>query len=622
MSTLKSYNIALEIENSDRINSELRAISDNFKGIKNNIQSMKFDDSILENIDSMSKSIKKAGAEGRDVSKQIDAFGKASKALTAELSKQAEVLNFSLSAEGRAARERLAVLSKKKDLTKDEIAEQKKLSKIVVIGTDDEIKALLLKNKEIRINTKLKASELKVESNAGKQLQALQKKDTKLLDDKIKKQKEYNKTLDTTSKKMTLLQRVGGAAKKLGKGAALAGLGIVTGLLHGAAGAAQSAVDDENAVRRIKGGYTENERKSMLEAVKLQTGASSKDVVDAINRVSHLIKFYNASDTIAAAIQEIQHPGSAALFQASSKQGTKGKDWGTFAARLRGISQFTGSDLSDAISYARKSGLGHNRFSHDQAIALYSALQGSGAFQDQATMEKALEAFMRQADPSKDIFEQLKSYNFSRFVWKAQDKNAVRRGIASIDAVGLNNALKQGGGTQLARTDAENSVIKMRELENQKNKLYKKFIPILQKILEKAMHLLEDERVQKLLEELPELLLKLLTMLSNVSGIFSAGAGGWGAKATKKALELATDNSRSTPQTSVGGLTHGRQLTGERGQELVIPLNYERRGRSAQVVQNFTQNFTLTGTQSTALSLGQAVKGSSFSSAFLSARTV
>lgn len=622
MSTLKSYNIALEIENSDRINSELRAISDNFKGIKSNIQDMKFDDSILENIDSMSKSIKKAGAEGRDVSKQIDAFGKASKALTAELSKQAEMLNYSLSAEGKAARERLEVLSKKKDLTKDEIAEQKKLSKLVVSGTDDEIKALLLKNKEIRINTKLKASELKVESNAGKQLQALQKKDTKLLDDKIKKQKEYNKTLDTTSKKMTLLQRVGGAAKKFGKGAAFVGgaaFGIATGLLSGAAGAAQSAVDDEQAVRRIKGGFTEDERKSMLEAVKLQTGASSKDVVDAINRVSHLIKFYNASDTIAAAIQEIQHPGSAALFQASSKQGTKGKDWGTFSARLRGISQFTGSDLSDAISYARNSGLGHNRFSHDQAIALYSALQGSGAFQDQAVMEKALEAFMRQADPSKDIFEQLKSYDFSRFVWKAQDKNAVRRGIASIDAVGLNNALKQGGGTQLARTDAENAVIKMRELENQKNKLYIKFIPILQKILEKAMHLLEDERVQKVLEELPELLFGLLTKLSAVGEFLGSAVGGM-VRGVKNFF--ASDDSRSTPQTSVGGLTHGRQLTGERGQELVIPLSYERRGRSAQVVQNFTQTFTLTGTQSTALSLGQAVKGSSFSSAFLSARTV
>lgn len=631
MSTLKSYSIALDIENSDQINSELKQINESFKTFKTNINNISLDNDILDSLQEMSASIKKAGDEGKDVSKQIEAFSRQAKSLTDELSKQATQINYSLSAEGKAMRERLKVLSEKQTLTKEEQKEQKKLSKLVIQGSDEELKSLLLINKEIRINAKMKSMQLQTETKAGKQLQTIQQKETKVMDKKIKQQKEYNKTLADTQKKQGLLNKVAGYAKtglKVGAGMVFAGAGMA---LAGAYGAAQKAVDDENAVRRIKGAFTESERKEILMSVRSATGADTKTVVDAINRVSHIIKFSNTPDVISAAINEVKNPGMAALFQASSKQGGKAKDWGTFSARIRGVQQFTGVDSNDAMQKARQSRLGGNRFSHDQYFALYAALQGSGAFQNQETMEKALESFMNHADPTKDIFKQLKEYNFSRFVWRAQDRNALRKGLESIDDIGLNRAMSVGGGSELAPSAAERTLAKARELEEKRDQLYIKILNsgIFDKILKIVDDLISSGKVEKILDKAIIIFDKFFDELMDI-----ASAPLWktmlsfldftpsSAKAVEKMInKLPTEDSRQTTQKSSGGLTHGRELVGERGQELVIPLSWSRQGRATQIVQTFQQTFNLQGTQTTGLSLGQAVKGQgSFSRAFIDAR--
>ena len=626
MSTLKSYSIALDIENSDRINSELKQISESFNKIKTNIKDISLDNSILDSLQEMSNGIKKAGDEGKDVSKQIEAFSRQAKGLTDELSKQATQINYSLSAEGKAMRERLKVLSEKQTLTKEEQKEQKKLSKLVIQGSDEELKSLLLRNKEIRINAKMKSMQLQAETKAGKQLQNIQQKETKVMDKKIKQQKEYNKTLGETQKKQGLLSKAGGYAK-FGVGMAFAGGAAI---FAGAVGAAQKAVDDENAVRKIKGAFTASERKEIFTAVRSATGADAKTVVDAINRVSHIIKYYNTPDVISAAISEVKNPGMAALFQASSKQGGKAKDFGTFSARIRGVQQFTGVDSSDALQKARQSGLGHNRFSHDQYFALYAALQGSGAFQNQETMEKALESFMNHADPTKDIFKQLKEYNFSRFVWRAQDRNALKKGIESIDDIGLNRAMSVGGGSELVMSEAEKTLAETRKIQALKDEFYLKILNsgIITRLLEKFTKLLESGTLEKILNGMITLFewistgfVKVVNALSKFANWVLAKFGNDDEEEIEEKVKQATEDSRETTQKSSGGLTHGRELVGERGQELVIPLSWSRQGRATQVIQTFQQTFNLQGTQTTGLSLGQAVKGQgSFSRAFIDAR--
>lgn len=630
MSTLKSYSIALDIENSDRINTELKQINESFKNIKTNISNISLDNDILDSLQEMSSSIKKAGDEGKDVSKQIEAFSRQAKGLTDELSKQATQINYSLSAEGKVMRERLKVLSEKQTLTKEEQKEQKKLSKLVIQGSDEELKSLLLRNKEIRINAKMKTMQLQTETKAGKQLQNIQQKETKVMDKKIKQQKEYNKTLGETQKKQSLLSKAGGYAKtgfKFGAGMAFAGGAAI---FAGAVGAAQKAVDDEQAIRKIKGAFTANERKEIFTAVRSATGADTKTVVDAINRVSHIIKYYNSPDVISAAISEVKNPGMAALFQASSKQGGKAKDFGTFSARIRGVQQFTGVDSTDALQKARQSRLGGNRFSHDQYFALYAALQGSGAFQNQETMEKALESFMNHADPTKDIFKQLKEYNFSRFVWRAQDRNALKKGLESIDDIGLNRALSVGGGSELAMTEAEKTLAETRKIEDLKDKFYLKILNsgIITRLLDKFTKLLESGTLEKILNGMLTLFewistgfVKVVDALSKFANWVMAKFGDDDEEEIEEKVKQATEDSRETTQKSSGGLTHGRELVGERGQELVIPLSWSRQGRATQVIQTFQQIFNLTGTQTTGLSLGQAVKGQgSFSRAFIDSR--
>ena len=78
-----------------------------------------------------------------------------------------------------------------------------------------------------------------------------------------------------------------------------------------------------------------------------------------------------------------------------------------------------------------------------------------------------------------------------------------------------------------------------------------------------------------------------------------------------KALE-GEDNATALPQKSMGGMLVGRGIVGERGGELVIPMEYSRQGRAANIVQNISQTFNLAGNQTTARSFATVMGDRSF----------
>ena len=83
-----------------------------------------------------------------------------------------------------------------------------------------------------------------------------------------------------------------------------------------------------------------------------------------------------------------------------------------------------------------------------------------------------------------------------------------------------------------------------------------------------------------------------------------------------------TDNSQQSglePNDAQGGITRGPTLVGERGSELVLPLDYARRGRSMQIIQNFSQSFNI-APNPTVSSMAQAVRGSMWGNAFIKSR--
>jgi hypothetical protein len=376
----------------------------------------------------------------------------------------------------------------------------------------------------------------------------------------------------------------------------------------------------------MKGPFTERDRRELLTRMRIETGADTNAIVDAVNRVTSTLKGSTNEDVVTAAKAELEFPGAAALFQASTREGRRGKEYERLNERLRLLQQKTGVNLGDAMDAARRSRLGGNRWSQMQYVTAYAALQGSSAFAgNQEAMERALNAFLRKADPSKDLGEQLKAFKWDAYVWRAQDKNAVRRGIESIPGFALSSVVKEGGMTTLP-TSAETTAMKLREMQLKKDELLLKFVPIASKLMDKLAALIENGTIDKLADALVGLVEWLANRLGDLAslgatigkGVASAVAGiGNFIKGEDK---RPTDESRSTTQKSNGGIAFGRSIVGERGPELVIPLDYARSGRAAQVVQNFTQTFNMAGNQTTGQSLGQAVRRGSFGRSFIDAR--
>ena len=625
MSDLRSYNVSIELENADRINLELAQINKGLKGMRQEASNMKFDDA-AKSLNALKRSIAESAKAGNDVSKQLSTYGKGVKALLDDLGKQATLINYSMTEQGKADRARIKALKERSDLTKDEAAELRALQKTVIEGTDEELAQLKAKNKLLRLQAKQNQEQLKAETRERKTLKTLLKEDLKGITERIKKQKEFIASLKTTEGRYKALKKAGSMALKGGAKAGAAIGGLAAAGIAGAVSASDRFVEDEAVMRRMKGPFSERDRRELLTRMRIETGADANAIVDAVNRVTTTLKGFTNEDVVTAAKAELEFPGAAALFQASTREGRRGKEYERLNERLRLLQQRTGVNLGDAMDAARRSRLGGNRWSQMQYVTAYAALQGSSAFAgNQEAMERALNAFLRKADPSKDLGEQLKAFKWDAYVWRAQDKNAVRRGIASIDAAELSRVVGAGGMTTLP-SSAETTAMKLREMQLKKDELLLKFVPIASKLMDKLAALIDNGTIDKLADALVGLVEWLANRLSDLAslgatigkGVASAVAGvGEFFSGEKK---RPTDESRSTAQKSNGGIAFGRAIVGERGPELVIPLDYARSGRAAQVVQNFTQTFNMAGNQTTGQSLGQAVRRGSFGRAFIDAR--
>lgn len=625
MSDLRSYNVSIELENADRINLELAQINKGLKGMRQEASNMKFDDA-AKSLNALKRGIAESAKAGNDVSKQLATYDKGVKALLDDLSKQATLINYSMTEQGKADRARIKALKERSDLTKDEAAELRALQKTVIEGTDEELAQLKAKNKLLRLQAKQNQEQLKAETRERKTLKTLLKEDLKGITDRIKKQKEFIASLKTTEGRYKALKKAGSMALKGGAKAGAAIGGLAAAGIAGAVSAADRFVEDEAVMRRMKGPFSDRDRRELLTRMRIETGADANAIVDAVNRVTSTLKGFTNEDVVTAAKAELEFPGAAALFQASTREGRRGKEYERLNERLRLLQQRTGVNLGDAMDAARRSRLGGNRWSQMQYVTAYAALQGSSAFAgNQEAMERALNAFMRKADPAKDLGEQLKAFKWDAYVWRAQDKNAVRRGIASIDAAELSKVVGAGGMTTLP-TSAETTAMKLREMSLKKDELLLKFVKIASKLMDKLATLIDNGTIDKLADALVGLVEWLANRLGDLAslgatigkGVASvvAGVGEFFSGEKKRP----TDESRSTTQKSNGGIAFGRSIVGERGPELVIPLDYARSGRAAQVVQNFTQTFNMAGNQTTGQSLGQAVRRGSFGRAFIDAR--
>ena len=669
---VSKYEIELEINQSDETRSNVSNIEREFKdlseAIKGDLSSgMKEANKYVENMLESMKDI--VEAEG-DSTKEIAAFNKASKKAVSDLEKQYTDITFALSAQGKAMRERLSDLEKErktlgkskadKQRIKEIDAEIKRIQKDVMIASDDELKSALKLNKEMRAKLKLSQSEIKAvqaQRVQSKKLSGLVKDDIKAIREKIKAQFKFIDALKTTEGRYKLIKK---AAGTVAKGAGIVGAGIVGGALAVGGMAISSAgaqVEREREANRIRMNLSPDEKNALLGQLYTQTGADYTSIVDAINRVTSVLGMKNRDEVASAAIAEIKFPGAAAMFRQQNTGAATAADFGVFANRMKAIQGQTGAtvqqiqEATNRIANIRQGNFANA--SMTDLLSIYSALQGSGAYDTQDELDRVFNAFLRaQRGANENVFDFAEKYfttksTQTRGVYGATNKQQAMQALSQISFAGLREAATVES-SSIQMTEAEKTAKTMREFEEARMKLLQNVVKVLGPIMEKLSEFMTSSKGEKFVNSITDFFTKTIAKIvdwfdrlvsdtDDIKNRITEGTGvvetvnadgtttqywgsgpirssGW---AGKKDWFSEHSQSVSGAYESNGGIASMPSICGERGAEMVIPLDHSRAARSANLTQNLIQNFNMSGNETTALSLSQAVKSRDFTRAMM-----
>lgn len=655
---LSKYTIELEVD--DKTRSEVAQIQKSFMRLGDSTRNVDFtkgmDESVKQADDLISKINDISKAEG-DNTKQIEAYNKAANKTIQDLEKQATQINYSLSEQGKQQRERIKELQQelkaldgqkdKKDEIKKKEAELNELRKYVVEASDDELQKVLKQNKEIRAKLKLSQNEAKSQTSIGK----LMKADIKMMSERLKEQLKFINALKTTEGRYKAIKKAaetaGKAALTIGKGAAKVGAAALGGALAigGAAiASANTQVDREREANRIKVGGSIEEKQDLLGRLYIQTGADYTTIVDAINRVQNVLGSSSIKDIEQAANAEIRMPGAAAMFMQQNTAAAGAADFTKYMNRMKAIQQATGASVeqitsaSSFISNVRQSSFSNASMTDLQT--LYLTLQNSGMFDTEDELQNAFNRFVREQKSSKKgVFELAKDYDFTKGIYSSQNRTQAINAAKNINWEAVEAASKESS-TETKMSAAEQTAMKMREMEEAKNKILMKVLeaiyPIIDKLDISALQGIFNGLIDlvskvvppliKILNAISPYIEQLVTFLSDtigkiisvvetlISWIMNSDLAKW-FTGTKEGGESTTG---VLPQKANGGLVTMPSLVGEAGAEMVIPLDYSRQARSNNIIQNLSQNFNMSGNETTTLSLMQAVKTRDFSRAMAS----
>lgn len=655
---LSKYTIELEID--DKTRSEVAQIQKSFIKLGDSTRNVDFtkgmDESVKQADELISKIQDISKAEG-DNTKQIEAYNKAANKTIQDLEKQATQINYSLSEQGKQQRERIKELQQelkaldgqkdKKDEIKQKEAELKELRKFVIDASDDELKNVLKQNKEIRAKLKLSQNEAKSQTSIGK----LMKADIKMMSERLKEQLKFINALKTTEGRYKAIKKAaetaGKAALTIGKGAAKVGAAAIGGALAigGAAiASANTQVEREKEANRIKVGGSIEEKQDLLGRLYIQTGADYTTIVDAINRVQNVLGSSSIKDIEQAANAEIRMPGAAAMFMQQNTAAAGAADFTKYMNRMKAIQQATGASVeqitsaSSFISNVRQSSFSNASMTDLQT--LYLTLQNSGMFDSEDELQNAFNRFVREQKSSKKgVFELARDYDFTKGIYSAQNRTQAINASKNINWEAVEAASKESS-TETKMTAAEQTAMKMREMEETKNKILMKVLEALYPIIDKldiaALQSIFNGLIDlvskvvppliKILNALSPYIEQLVTFLSDTIGkiisvvetminfIMNSDI----AKFFVGSKDIGESTTGVLPQKANGGFVSMPSLVGEAGPEMVIPLDYSRQARSNNIIQNLSQNFNMSGNETTTLSLMQAVKSRDFSRAMAS----
>lgn len=664
------YEIQLEIEGTDKLNSQVDKIGRALQDVSNNAKSLNFE-AANQTLADLERQMNELAESGEDATEQMKAFDRASNKAYTELERAAVRLNHSISEQGKAQRERIKELEQEKaalDKTAEGKArareidkELKDLRRQVVDVSDDELSAMIKQNVQARARIKLlqqTAKQQKTEQKQQKTLLQLIKEDLKPLQEKLKLQKEFIASLKTQEGRYLALKKAAKGAMSVG-GAALKGAGVVAGGLMAVGGMAVASankfVDREREADRLKISGSRKDKVDIIGDLYAKTGADDTSIVDAINRVHTVLGNISRDEIIEAATAEIRMPGAAALFRQQNTNPVSAKDFTAYFNRLRGIQGATGAtreqitSSSDYIANLRQDSF--TNASETDLQSLYLALQNSGAFDTDEELQRAFTSFVRkQKDSGVDVFSLAQQWQNSGEWARTAEGNTNRtqaaNAIQNLDFARIGELSKVADYARPEETASEKTARELREFEVQKDKL-------LMDLLKALRPLLENGTLQNLATSLTDLVGALLPVitpimdaLNNIVELVSEVVG-WVSMSPeerdKKTKEMAEKANAEMRKNSVaplvgeelsnffnnllfsdddldilgrpranGGVVSMPSICGESGSEMVIPLDSARRGRGFQLLQQVEQTFNMGNGETTAQSLAQAVRSRSF----------
>ena len=660
------YEIELGIKGDDKVRAQIREIDDGVASISERAGNLDFKGA-LNGAQELSKKMAEVVKGGEDATLQMNAFEAASKKAIKGLEKQASDLTYSLSEQGKAQRARLRAIDdeiaklgkskedakKRKELEK----ERAKIAKTVVDLSDEELKQALRLNQASRAELKLAVQNgklMRTETKEQKKLAQLVKDDLKGIKDKIKAQFEFIKALKTTEGRYNALKKAGAMGVKAGVGiakgagkAALGGIGIAAaavGAIASNAGAAtDTAVERERAAARVRG-LSQEQASEAVSRIYSITGADSERIVAAIHAVQSVLgRGLSVDELVQTASGEVLSPGISALYRQQTKGDTSASALIALANQTRASTRETGASVEQIASareyLANTSNRTQSKAPLRQQEAVYLSLLNSGAFDDEAEVQEAYKRFISRLKPNEDIFEAASKFDWTRGLSatnKIQASNAIKSvNWESLRAIGS----KRYSGDELSLTSNEERASRMRATQERLQELQlrvleaidaaitkvgpEKFkgiidsmLDIATKLVTKTLPILVDliETLEPMMQPILDVLFSLVGLLGelikwlkekNVGENFKSGLDRVGN--TIRSIFGGEDDKIkvgvSGHARADGGIASIPTIVGERGPEMVIPLDFARSGRANNLVQTFNQTFNLAQNQTTASSL-------------------
>ena len=434
---------------------------------------------------------------------------------------------------------------------------------------------------------------------------------------------------------------VGGAARTA-KAVAGAGIGIAKQIGAGVSAVASGAeqeVERERQANRIKGYDNPDERVEILRQIYVRTGADYSTIVDAIGRVQSILgKSLSKDELVSAAAIELRYPGMSQAF-ASSTSVANPAQFQRYANRMKAMQHATGASdeqiqaSTQMMANMKTSDFGSASITELQTI--YLGLQNSGAFDSQEELDKAFRGFVRkQRDSKKNVFEFAQDYDWNRHISGDSNRIQAQNTLHNMDWGSIGAALNKTDDTKAPEMSrAETMAMKMREIEDKKNQLLMKLIPAVLPVVEGIARLMETKG-DKIVKGLMALFETVIPLLEPVFAALDAFLGFMSRTILpgfQKLIQVVVDwfgdddnqNSNlplqstvnATPQNAAGGLAFMPSIVGERGPEAIIPLDYSRAQRAENIANTVNQTFNMGNSQTTALSLAQAVRSRDFTRA-------